>query len=56
MLGWNLPREHMGLLHPHWQKFEAPPFFAHLLLAVVYFALMMVSALGNGLVIYVFST
>jgi hypothetical protein len=56
MLGWNLPQEHQGLVHPHWRNYEAPPYFAHLLLAVLYFILMVVSAFGNGLVIWVFST
>jgi hypothetical protein len=56
MLGWNLPPEHQELLHPHWRTFDAPPYFAHLLLALVYFILMVVSLLGNGLVIWVFST
>lgn len=56
LLGWNLPKEDIDLLHPHWQAFEAPPFYYHLLLAVIYFFLMITSTLGNGIVVWIFST
>jgi hypothetical protein len=56
LLGWNLPVEDIDLLHPHWQQFEAPPFYYHLLLAIIYFFLMITSTLGNGIVIWIFST
>lgn len=55
-LGWNLPPEDLHMVHPHWQQYESPPFYYHLLLAIVYFALMVVSLLGNGIVIWLFST
>jgi hypothetical protein len=56
LLGWNLPPEDLGLLHPHWQIFEALPFYYHLLMALVYFFLMVISTLGNGIVVWIFST
>jgi hypothetical protein len=56
LLGWNLPAEDLSLLHPHWQQFEAVPFYYHLLLALIYFFLMITSTLGNGIVIWIFST
>lgn len=56
LLGWNLPTEDLHLVHPHWQVFEAPPFFYHLLLALIYFFLMSISMLGNGIVVWIFST
>lgn len=56
LLGWNLEQEDLVLLHPHWQSFEAPPFYYHLLLAIIYFFLMVASCLGNGIVVYIFST
>ncbi|CAG9798104.1 unnamed protein product [Chironomus riparius] len=56
LLGWNLPTEDIHLLIPHWQAFEAPPFYYHLLLALVYFVLMVISTVGNGIVIWIFST
>ncbi|CAD7086067.1 unnamed protein product [Hermetia illucens] len=56
VLGWNLPSEHLHLVHPHWRGYPAPPFFYHLLLVLIYFALMVTSAFGNGIVIYIFTT
>ena len=56
LLGWNLPQEDLSLLHTHWQQFEAPPFYYHLLLALVYFFLMIASLIGNGIVVWIFST
>lgn len=56
LLGWNLERDEMSLLHPHWQAYEAPPFYYHLLLAIIYFFLMCASTLGNGIVIWIFSS
>jgi r-opsin len=56
LLGWNLEQEELALLHPHWQSFEAPPFYYHLLLGIIYFFLMCASTLGNGIVIWIFTT
>lgn len=56
LLGWNLEQEDLNLLHPHWQSYEAPPFYYHLLLAIIYFFLMVASFIGNGTVIFIFTT
>lgn len=56
MLGWNLPIDELDLVHPHWRQFEAPPYFMHLLLALFYFILMVVSMIGNGMVLWIFTT
>jgi hypothetical protein len=56
LLGWNLEEDELVLLHPHWQSYEAPPFYYHLLLGIIYFFLMCTSALGNGIVIWIFTT
>jgi r-opsin len=56
LLGWNMPPEDMHLVLPHWQKFEAPKFYMHLMLALVYFVLMICSFMGNGIVIWIFSS
>uniref|UniRef100_A0A336LIH5 CSON004890 protein n=1 Tax=Culicoides sonorensis TaxID=179676 RepID=A0A336LIH5_CULSO len=56
LLGWNLPPEEQHLVHPHWKGYQAPPFYMHLLLALIYFILMVTSTIGNGLVIWIFST
>lgn len=55
-LGYNLPEEDLALVHPHWQTFEAPPFYYHLMLALIYFFLMITSTLGNGIVVWIFSS
>lgn len=56
MLGWNLPPEEQALVHEHWRVFPAPPYHMHLLLAMIYFVLMIVSCIGNGIVVWIFST
>lgn len=56
LLGWNLPMEEQELVHAHWRQFEAPPYFAHLLLALLYFILMVCSTTGNGLVLWIFGS
>ncbi|XP_063698456.1 opsin-3-like [Culicoides brevitarsis] len=56
LLGWNLPVEEQELVHAHWRQFEAPPYYAHLLLALLYFILMVCSTTGNGLVLWIFSS
>ncbi|CAD7086066.1 unnamed protein product [Hermetia illucens] len=55
-LGWNLPQEAMHLVHPHWRGYPAPPFYSHLLLGLIYFALMVSSTIGNGIVLWIFTT
>ncbi|XP_029717700.2 opsin-3 [Aedes albopictus] len=56
MLGWNLPADQQHLVHEHWKDFPAPPYYMHLLLAMIYFVLMNVSLIGNGIVVWIFST
>ena len=56
LLGWNLPPEQMHLVHEHWKDFPAPPYFMHLLLAMIYFVLMNLSLIGNGIVVWIFTT
>ncbi|XP_012060728.1 PREDICTED: opsin, blue-sensitive-like [Atta cephalotes] len=55
-LGWNFPPEHADLVHPHWRVFLAPGRLWHVALALIYFLLLMLSLLGNGIVIWIFST
>lgn len=55
-LGYNLPLEEMFLVHPHWLEYQAPPYFLHILLAMIYIILMVTSITGNGIVIWIFST
>lgn len=56
LLGWNLEDSELSLLHSHWQVYEAPPFYYHLLLAIIYFFLMVCSTVGNGIVVWIFSS
>ncbi|XP_011878302.1 PREDICTED: opsin, blue-sensitive [Vollenhovia emeryi] len=55
-LGWNFPAEHADLVHPHWRAFLAPGRLWHVALALIYLLLLMLSLLGNGIVIWIFST
>lgn len=56
LLGWNLPVEEQHLVHEHWRNFPAPPYYMHLMLAMIYFILMNTSIIGNGIVVWIFST
>ncbi|XP_054009056.1 opsin, blue-sensitive [Hylaeus anthracinus] len=55
-LGWNVPPEHADLIHPHWRGFPAPGKYWHLGMALIYTLLLMMSFVGNGCVIWIFST
>lgn len=55
-LGWNFPAEHADLVHPHWHVFLAPGRLWHVALALIYLLLLMLSLVGNGIVIWIFST
>ncbi|XP_012257660.1 opsin, blue-sensitive [Athalia rosae] len=56
LLGWNVPPEHAELVHPHWRGFLAPGKFWHIGLALIYFMLMVMSLVGNGCVVWIFTT
>ncbi|KAK0161652.1 hypothetical protein PV327_008071 [Microctonus hyperodae] len=56
LLGWNIPPEHSDMVHPYWRGFLAPGKFWHIGLALLYFMLMCMSLVGNGCVIWIFST
>ncbi|XP_031832874.1 rhodopsin 5 [Nomia melanderi] len=55
-LGWNVPPDHSELVHPHWRGFMAPGKFWHMGLALIYTMMFMMSIVGNGCVIWIFST
>lgn len=56
LLGWNLPAEHQHLVHEHWRDYPAPPYYMHLMLGIIYFVLMNTSLIGNGIVLWIFTT
>nr|BAF45422.1 blue-sensitive opsin precursor [Dianemobius nigrofasciatus] len=56
MLGWNIPAEHIELVHSHWRGYEAPSKYWHYWFAFMYFCIMIMSCLGNGIVLWIFAT
>ncbi|XP_067004978.2 opsin-2 [Anabrus simplex] len=56
LMGWNIPAEHMELVHPHWRSYESPSKYWHFGFAFLYTILMFMSLLGNGVVIWIFAT
>ncbi|XP_066595261.1 opsin, blue-sensitive [Prorops nasuta] len=56
LLGWNFPPDHSDLVHPHWRGYLAPGKYWHMGLALVYFMLMVLSLVGNGCVVWIFTT
>lgn len=55
-LGWNIPPEHMDIVHIHWRGYLAPGKYWHIGLALLYFMLFVMSVVGNGCVVWIFST
>ncbi|XP_076626180.1 rhodopsin 5 [Colletes latitarsis] len=55
-LGWNVPPDHSDLVHPHWRGYLAPGKYWHIGLALIYTMLTVMSFVGNGCVIWIFST
>nr|AAD34223.1 rhodopsin [Papilio glaucus] len=56
MMGWNIPEEHQAMVHAHWRSFPAVSKYYHFILALIYTMLMVTSLIGNGIVIWIFST
>jgi len=56
MLGWNTPEDYLAHVHPHWRSFEAINPVLHHLLGVLYIMIMFCGVIGNGVVIWIFST
>nr|AMH38608.1 opsin Rh3 [Platyeriocheir formosa] len=56
LLGYNTPEEYMAYVHPYWKTFETPNPFLHYMLAVFYMFFMFAALIGNGVVIWVFSS
>nr|QIC54074.1 opsin UV [Dendrolimus punctatus] len=56
MLGAGLTGEDLAAVPEHWLSFPAPPASAHTALALLYIFFTAAALLGNGLVIFIFST
>nr|APY20632.1 ultraviolet sensitive opsin [Migdolus fryanus] len=55
-LGWNLPPEDLIYVPEHWLAYPEPEYSLHLLLGMVYMLFFIASIVGNGLVLWIFST
>lgn len=56
MLGWNVPPEELTHIPEHWLSYPEPEASLHYLLGILYIFFTIFSLVGNGLVIWVFST
>lgn len=56
MLGWNTPDDYMSYVDPYWKSFEAPNPYAHYMLGFLYIILTICSLIGNGVVVWIFTT
>ncbi|GLH14972.1 Opsin, ultraviolet-sensitive [Gryllus bimaculatus] len=56
LLGWNVPAEELIHIPEHWLTFPEPEAFSHYLLGMLYVAFCAIALVGNGLVIWVFSS
>nr|QWV42628.1 ultraviolet sensitive opsin 1 [Mordella albosuturalis] len=55
-LAWNVPKEELIHIPEHWLKYPEPEASMHFLLGLVYIAFFFMSILGNGVVLWIFST
>lgn len=56
MLGWNVPPEELPHIPQHWLSYPEPEASMHYLLGLLYIFFTIISLIGNGLVMWVFST
>nr|APY20589.1 ultraviolet sensitive opsin [Conwentzia psociformis] len=56
MLGWNVPQNELVHIPSHWLAYEEPPASVHFLLAIVYIGFTIAAWIGNGLVIWIFTS
>jgi len=56
MLGWNTPDDYMAYVDPYWKTFDAPDPLLHYMLGFFYMIFMVCSLIGNGVVIWVFTS
>nr|ANN11835.1 ultraviolet wavelength sensitive opsin 2 [Chrysochroa saundersii tonkinensis]APY20580.1 ultraviolet sensitive opsin 2 [Chrysochroa saundersii tonkinensis] len=56
LLAWNVPAADLEHIPEHWLKYPAPEASLHLLLGLLYIGLFLMSTLGNGLVLWIFSS
>lgn len=56
MLGWNVPPEELSTIPEHWLSYPEPNASLHYLLGTLYIAFTFFSLIGNGLVLWIFSS
>jgi len=56
MLGWNVPAEELVHIPSHWLSFPEVDPMMHYALGLVYCFFFVACLVGNGLVIWIFST
>nr|ALH22350.1 UV-sensitive opsin [Photuris sp. 2 GJM-2015] len=56
LLAWNVPASELHHIPEHWLTYPEPEASIHYLLALVYIFLLTMGIIGNGLVIWIFST
>lgn len=56
LLGWNVPPEELSTIPEHWLSYPEPPASLHYLLGTLYIAFTVVALIGNGLVLWVFTS
>nr|ACH56537.1 putative ultraviolet I opsin [Thermonectus marmoratus] len=56
LLGWNVPPSELIHIPEHWLSYPEPPASIHYLLAIIYIGFFIFSLVGNGLVMWVFSS
>lgn len=56
MTGWNVSPENLYFIPDHWKTFPEPEKSLHLLLGMIYVFLTAAAIIGNGLVLWIFST
>nr|QWV42717.1 ultraviolet sensitive opsin [Bitoma cylindrica] len=55
-LGWNVPKEELIHIPEHWLIYPEPAASLHFLLGLIYTGFFITAVLGNGLVLWIFST
>nr|QWV42716.1 ultraviolet sensitive opsin [Biphyllus sp. CRS 2021] len=56
LLAWNVPPEELIHIPEHWLLYKEPEASMHYLLGLIYVGFFFMSIIGNGLVIWIFST
>ncbi|XP_031624823.1 opsin, ultraviolet-sensitive-like [Contarinia nasturtii] len=55
-LGWNIPPDELATIPDHWLSYDEPNVSIHYLLGTLYIAFTIVALLGNGLVLWIFTS